>query len=810
MPKIRTFFIYLLFASVQLLHANVPAQGHWLKVKSKNSNQPIEGVSVTVNDVFVATTGPLGRVFIEEMGSEDVVSFFHTSYAPRHYDYRQLVRSNFTVGLYESVLNIQEVVIKANRIEAEFKYNPQEVRTLSSKRMSTQFIGNSADALALDPNVFIQKSQSGGGSPMIRGMSTSRVLILIDGMRLNNAIFRSGNVHNVINLDPLTISDMEISLGPGSVLHGSDALGGTMHINTYDAHYGDSSEVLQSLVYDFSSNNMQLVRRPNFRLNYGGSNWAGMTSITYSQYRDVQMGSQKLPWTSDTTLSTYQAMCEAVTFGTLDTMRKPLNPIIQTRTAYEQRNITQKLKYRLTDLSEIKLGIYLSQVGEMNRFDRFIETYNNAPKYAHWNYAPQLWSMASLAYENRARNRFYDRARLSGALQGYQEGRDTRRFRSNIGRFQQEQVFSAQSNFDANKKINQRLLLSYGGDINYNRVQSEAHHYWATNKDSIWSAQTRYADGSKWMSTALFASGIYSLKPELSLSAGLRANHIYLSTPQTPGFTVEDMQWNFVAPSASLGASYSKENFKYFLNLSTGFRAPNVDDASKVFDSQPGAVIVPNVNLREERLYSAEVGLKRLLSDFLVLDASFYYSYLNNAMVRAPFSINGQDSLIYDGELSQIMALQNQDYATIWGYQFGVRTEFSSTVFWTLHWAHPFGRDSNNEPMRHVSPFNATSQLSYRKNRLTATLTARYNGAVDYEDLSLSERSKPHIYAVDQDGNPYSPRWYTLGIMTNYELNKNILLRLGVDNLMDIRYRPYSSGIVAPGRALFIGLRGSI
>ena len=69
--------------------------------------------------------------------------------------------------------------------------------------MNDQFIGSSADVLSIDPNVFIQKSQSGGGSPMIRGMSSSRVLILVDGMRLNNAIFRSGNVHNVISLDRL-------------------------------------------------------------------------------------------------------------------------------------------------------------------------------------------------------------------------------------------------------------------------------------------------------------------------------------------------------------------------------------------------------------------------------------------------------------------------------------------------------------------------------------------------------------------------------------------------------------------------------
>ena len=810
MHKIRTFFTYILIAFSGSLFANTASSGaKWITVKSKASDLPIEGVSITLNNQYVGTTGPLGRIRINNLKKGDIVSFYHTSYSPRNFNYSQLERAEFEISLYESVLNIQEVVIKANRIEANFKHNPQEVRTISAKRMNDQFIGSSADVLSIDPNVFVQKSQSGGGSPMIRGMSSSRVLILVDGIRLNNAIFRSGNVHNVISLDPLSISDVEISLGPGSVLHGSDALGGTMHINTYDAHYGDSTEALQSLIYDFGTNNAQLTRRPNFRISYGGSNWAAMTNITYSQFSNLRMGANTAQ-RSFSSIENYLALCEPITFGDLDTLRKPSNPLIQPRTDYDQRNLTQKLKFRVTETGEIKLALYASQLSEVNRYDRFIETKNSAPRYAYWNYGPQLWSMLTLAYEDRKLTKLYDRIKWSAAAQGYQESRDSRKYRHSEGRQQTELVKMVQANVDATKKVNSKLSLSYGADWNLNLISSQAFHYAANDRNNTWDAQTRYADGSHWMSTAAFVNALYNFTPNFSLSGGTRMNHIYMFTPIRFNGFEKDAVWNFIAPSGALGATYSKKNFKYFLNLSTGFRAPNVDDASKVFDSQPGAIVIPNENLKEERLYSAEIGMKQLLSKNLVLDASLYYSYLDNAMIRAPYSFNGTDNMIYDGEISQILAVQNLDYAIIWGYQFGIRSEFTKSLFWTIHWSHPFGIDSEGNSLRHANPFNATSQLVFRKKRWSATITGRYNGEMSYEELSFSERSKTHIYAADENGNPYSPRWYTFGIMTNYEFNKNLLLRIGLENITDVQYRPYSSGIVAPGRALFIGLRGSI
>ena len=97
-----------------------------------------------------------------------------------------------------------------------------------------------------------------------------------------------------------------------------------------------------------------------------------------------------------------------------------------------------------------------------------------------------------------------------------------------------------------------------------------------------------------------------------------------------------------------------------------------------------------------------------------------------------------------------------------------------------------------------------------KKNKWRANFIARYNGEIAADQMAFSERSKKHIYAIDNQGNAYSPAWYCLNLHGSYVYNKNVVLRMGIDNLMDAQYRPYSSGIAAVGRSFFIGLKGSI
>jgi len=86
-------------------------------------------------------------------------------------------------------------------------------------------------------------------------------------------------------------------------------------------------------------------------------------------------------------------------------------------------------------------------------------------------------------------------------------------------------------------------------------------------------------------------------------------------------------------------------------------------------------------------------------------------------------------------------------------------------------------------------------------------LTGIYNGTISYENLAPSERGKTHLYTKGEDGNPYAPSWWTLNLRGSYAFNQTFLLTMGIENMLDKRYRPYSSGITAPGINVIAGLR---
>ena len=109
------------------------------------------------------------------------------------------------------------------------------------------------------------------------------------------------------------------------------------------------------------------------------------------------------------------------------------------------------------------------------------------------------------------------------------------------------------------------------------------------------------------------------------------------------------------------------------------------------------------------------------------------------------------------------------------------------------------GEDSDGYPIRHAPPAFGSSHLVYKKQKWFVDLFVDYSGKLDYEQLAPSEQDKPYMYATDDNGNPYSPSWWTLNMEATYTLNKTLILSGGIENILDKRYRTYSSGIVSPG-----------
>ena len=186
---------------------------------------------------------------------------------------------------------LDEVVMSISKWEQQKKDIPQKLASISAQSIAFTNPQTSADLLQNSGQVFVQKSQLGGGSPMIRGFATNRLVLSVDGVRMNNAIFRGGNIQNVISIDPYTVKNTEIIFGPGSVIYGSDAIGGVMNFLTLQPHFTRKDSVVFSGNADLRYASANTEKTIHANVNIASKKWAFLSSITHNDFEDLLMGS---------------------------------------------------------------------------------------------------------------------------------------------------------------------------------------------------------------------------------------------------------------------------------------------------------------------------------------------------------------------------------------------------------------------------------------------------------------------------------------------------------------------------------------
>ena len=221
----------------------VPLYGQEIKVVDQENGDPIAEVAIfnKAKDQSVITNKE-GIADISGFEADDTLIFQHSAYYRRQISVDN-ARQKDKVVLTEKVMNLNEVVISANKWAQNIADVPNKIQPITEEEIEFDNPQTSADLLDASNEVFVQKSQLGGGSPMIRGFATKSVLLTVDGVRMNNAIFRGGNLQNVINLDPHAVERTEVIFGPGSVIYGSDALGGVMSFHTKDPKLSGNEDV---------------------------------------------------------------------------------------------------------------------------------------------------------------------------------------------------------------------------------------------------------------------------------------------------------------------------------------------------------------------------------------------------------------------------------------------------------------------------------------------------------------------------------------------------------------------------------------
>ncbi len=204
-----------------------------LRVLDSESQKPVSGVQIFDKKSKASTsTTEMGTSSIAVFQGKNPLTFSLLGYKNKTLSWEELEALNYLIYLESSSLTLATTVISASRWNQNETDISGKVRQLDSEWLDLRNPVTTADWLGSSGEVFVQKSQLGGGSPMIRGFSANRLLYSIDGVRMNTAIFRSGNLQQVISIDPFSLQNTEVLFGPGAVMYGSDAIGGVMVFET--------------------------------------------------------------------------------------------------------------------------------------------------------------------------------------------------------------------------------------------------------------------------------------------------------------------------------------------------------------------------------------------------------------------------------------------------------------------------------------------------------------------------------------------------------------------------------------------------
>ena len=711
--------------------------------------------------------------------------------------------------------NLDEAVIYSNKFIEKKKNIAQKIDIISAKTIARYNAQNSGDLLIGTGNIFVQKSQQGGSSPVLRGFEASRVLLVVDGVRLNNAIYRAGHLQNVITVDQNMLDRVEVMYGPASTIYGSDALGGVIHFHTKVPILSSTDKlfVKGTGFVRYSSANEEKTGHADVSL--GWKRFAWLQSYTYSNFGDMKMGNNY----RDKYYYFGRRSQYISTVNGVDKVVTNSDDRIQLFSGYKQWDITQKLLFKQSDKVTHTLNFQYSNSSDVPRYDRLQDVKNfggttgTTLRYAEWFYGPQTRVMG--AYElNVVKFGFLDVLKINLNYQDIKESRQQREY-LRYDRFdsRREHIKVAAFNIDGKKTWgNSELTMGIDGQLN--DLTSVADRTNLTT-GAVTKLDSRYPDGTNKMNYfGLYAQHLVKFcDGKLVLNDGIRLQAVSLhSTIIDNSFfnlPVTDIKQSPFAVTGNIGVVYMPSaTLRITGNISSGFRAPNIDDAVRIFESSTATrrVIIPNADIDPEYTYNFDLGLSQTILEKVRFEVTGFYTLFRNAIATAPFKLNGQDSILYNSVRSAVYASQNVNKAYVRGINARLKIELSKNISFDNTVSQTYGRYKNangtEKPLDHIPPVFGKSTLTYTGKKFSTEVFGMYNGWKKIKDYNPDGEDNGQ-YATAEG----MPSWFTVNWRGNYAFNKNITLQLAVENISEKNYRYFASGFSAPGRNFVAAIR---
>lgn len=886
-----------------LLLLGLPCFSQSITVTVVDDNEPLIGATIRFLDSkgeLLNSNGTItdydGTAIIPRLNQQDILEFSYIGYETKKMTYEDLTSNpaykSFSVHQgFVIKLATNDNILATFTVTAPTKFDekeasvPNKVQKISLAQI--EHYGSQTSAEVIEKvGGFIQRSQGGGGSPIIRGFEANKVLIVVDGVRLNNAIFRNGHLQNIITVDNAMLNHMEILYGPAAVVYGSDALGGVLYMETKDpilANLGNESSkdstAANAYVRYATSNNSVTT---HFDFGTGDKKFGSITSITFSRFGDILAGKKAPNWRGDSIPDNWlRNQYVGITNNddiVIDGTFEEINPYLQrgtsygqsSRIGYWQMDLLQKFQYRPSEYQSHIFNIQYSSSNNIQRYDQLSKLKNGKPKFAEWYYGPQKRALIShTAKILKDEGKMFNRALFVTAFQRIGEDRYQRKLNNLLleRNLVDVNVYSFNMDFMKEFGTNKSQTLFYGTELTYNYVISKADFTNIVTKEIIGGNPTRYGNAGNNMSTmAAYVNyrkdfkkkdidgKISESSPTLfRVLTGLRYTYAattakYEVSSYAPSIPYEKVAIQKGNVTGAVGFSFTPKDWAFKTSFSTGFRVPNVDDLAK-FREKDGFVTIPNPDLQSEYALNYEFNLARTFkfgeeggnnndASSMTISGTFFYSHLLNAIVRKAHHLPNRDTIIngqmetiqgdsiynFEGTEANVVINTNAASANIMGYSLNLSLNIKDQWLISAGYNDIKGQYisgiiddvevETERPLSHIPPSYGQISLGYqfkgKKERkwhyFKTELLVRFNGVKPLREYDSSSGNSDNLDDAIEDFG--TPKWYTWNVYNTWRFSRKFSLNFNVENIADLHYRVFSSGISAPGRNFVITLKG--
>ena len=644
---------------------------------------------------------------------------------------------------------LSEIVISANRFSTLNFETSEAVTVLGASTIVRNQLRSAPEALSISPGVFVQKTNHGGGSPFVRGLTGNQTLQMIDGVRLSNASSRYGPNQYFNTIDIFSIGKLEVLRGTGSVQYGSDALGGTVQAFTKELDFTGNSVWHSMLVGRFATHGME--QTTHAEVSYQNVKTAFRGGFTWRNFGDVVGG---------------------------DTTGR------QSPSGYKELDFDVKGKLRFSSKSDIT---FLYQ----NVNEKDVDVYHKVvlENYAVNRMEPQNRQLAYVRYNFRPAVGLLKILHVTASSHRTLEGRESRKNGSNTLRYEQDKVHSVALSAEGFLQKGKIWSASNGADfyidmVKSKRTDTDLSSNTATNKRGL------YPDGSTLGSYALFSIHTFDFDKWI-VNAGARYNAFVIQVNDALLGSVT------IKPSALVvnGSVMRRigERSNVFVAANTGFRAPNIDDLGTL-----GIVDfryeTPNYDLKPEKSFQYQLGYK-FKGNKLRGELYLYRNELYNLIVRE--RVEG-DSI--DGYA--VYQKENVERAFIEGVETSLEYSFNSFLMLSGSATYTYGQNfTRNEPVRRIPPFFGRLAVEYRKTNWWSNL--EWLAAAKQTRLAKGDKEDNRIPAGG------TPGWNVFNVNAGYNWSF-LSFDLRLQNLLDEDYRYHGSGINGYGRSALLTVKLSI